>query len=77
MNKEKEPIIGRYRHFKGGIYKVHQIALSTDTKEKMVIYESLTYGGFWARRLDDWNEAVDRPEYKYKGPRFVLLSDDN
>ena len=70
MNK---PVIdGIYEHFKGGIYKVHHLAQSADTQEVMVIYESLTYGGFWARRLDDWNEHVVKPKYSYEGPSFVL-----
>ncbi|MHA2064994.1 MAG: DUF1653 domain-containing protein [Candidatus Thorarchaeota archaeon] len=71
-----KPICGRrYSHFKGGIYRVHFIAQSADTKEDMVIYESLTHGGFWARRLDDWNEHVVKPEYSYQGHRFVLMEE--
>lgn len=70
MNK---PELGAvYMHFKGGSYRVHHMAKSADTQEDMVIYESLTHGGFWARRLDDWNEHVVKPNYSYEGPRFVL-----
>jgi len=73
-----KPICGRrYSHFKGGIYRVHQIAKSADTQEDMVIYESLTHGGFWARRLDDWNQIVNKPKYQYEGPRFVLMAEDD
>ncbi len=71
-----KPAIGKkYKHFKGGIYEFHFMAKSADTQEDMVIYESLTHGGYWARRLDDWNEHVIKPEYDYEGPRFVPLEE--
>lgn len=63
----------KFKHFKGGIYKVHFIAKSADTQDNIVCYESLTHGGYWARRLEEWQETVDRPEYQYIGPRFALI----
>ena len=61
--KEIKP--GIYKHFKGGKYKVLQIANHSETLEKFVIYEVLyecrTYGkgSIWARPLDMFKEDVE------------------
>ncbi|WP_310598132.1 DUF1653 domain-containing protein, partial [Aeromonas aquatica] len=34
------PTPGRYRHFKGGHYRVLTLALHTETQERLVIYQS-------------------------------------
>lgn len=34
------PTPGRYRHFKGGYYRVLTLALHTETQERLVIYQS-------------------------------------
>ncbi|MEX2016938.1 MAG: DUF1653 domain-containing protein [Candidatus Pacearchaeota archaeon] len=57
----EEPEIGKYRHFKGGIYEVIAIALDCENPErKMVIYKSLydngnfPIGTVWKRELIDF-----------------------
>ena len=66
--------LGLYRHYKGGIYLVHSIARHTETKEKLVVYQSM-YGdyGMWARPVDMFQSKV-----QYNGKtvdRFTFMSD--
>lgn len=61
-------------HYKGGSYKIVCLADHTDTKEPMVIYQSLSFGGNHARPLREWfdtcNVIYDSGE-EYRVPRFV------
>lgn len=67
---------GIYHHFKTSeqLYEVIGTALHTETKEELVIYRAL-YGEhqIYARPVDMFLEAVDKPEYNYTGPRFVFV----
>ena len=60
---------GKYRHYKGGLYEVVDIAYHSENLEPMVVYRAL-YGecGLWVRPAAMWNEGVNREEYH--GPRF-------
>ena len=43
---------GRYRHFKGGEYRVHGVATHSETGGAMVVYTPLYGdGGLWVRPL--------------------------
>ena len=54
------PEIGKtYRHFKGNLYKVVDIASHSETLEKMVVYKPLKTGDTWVRPLSMWDEIVD------------------
>lgn len=54
------PEIGKtYRHFKGNLYKVIDIANHSETLEKMVVYKPLKTGDTWVRPLAMWDEIVD------------------
>ena len=73
-------IHGIYRHFKGGLYLVEDVAYSSETEEKMVIYRAL-YGDnkLWCRPYDMFLEEVDHEKYpnieqKY---RFELQETEN
>lgn len=59
-----EAIKGRiYKHKKGGIYRVLDVAKHSETLEEMVIYYSLTYETLWVR-----------PKKMFEEPgRFKLL----
>ena len=54
------PEIGKtYRHFKGNLYKVVDIANHSERLEKMVVYKPLKTGDTWVRPLSMWDEIVD------------------
>ena len=65
---------GLWRHFKGNLYRVHSVALHSETGEEMVVYQAL-YGqkGLWVRPAAMWEERVEREDYS--GPRFVRVGD--
>jgi hypothetical protein len=64
---------GLYRHFKGGLYLVLGEFIHTETGEELVAYKAL-YGNFQssARPKAMFLDEVDRPDFNYKGPRFIL-----
>ena len=66
-------IPGRYRHFKGGEYRVLFLARHSETEEEMVVYQA-QYGeqGIWVRPASMWCESVERdgkivPRFQYIG----------
>jgi hypothetical protein len=67
MKKEIKP--GKYRHYKGGLYRVEDIATHSENEEKMVVYRPL-YGeqALWVRPLKLFMEEVEIEEKKQ--PRF-------
>ena len=50
-----------YRHFKGDIIQVIEIAKHSETEEMMVIYEH--NGTIWARPYDMFISKVDKDKY--------------
>lgn len=64
--------IGRYRHFKGGLYDVLDVVRSSETLQPMVLYRALYgEGGLWVRPYDMFVESV--PGDGGMQPRFALL----
>ncbi len=63
--KEQEILEGRcYRHFRGKLYKVIGIAIHTETREKMVVYQA-QYGefGLFVRPYQMFAEEIDQQKY--------------
>lgn len=65
---------GKYRHFKGGEYRLIGIAKHSETLEPIVVYQAL-YGeqGLWVRPAHMWTETVKRDNYE--GPRFIYIGE--
>ena len=57
-------IKGIYRHFKGDLYLVEDVAIHSETMEKFVVYRAL-YGdnGLYIRPYDMFMSEVDREKY--------------
>ncbi|KUJ84274.1 DUF1653 domain-containing protein [Microbulbifer flavimaris] len=63
---------GIYRHYKGQLYEVLEVARHSESGEQLVVYRAL-YGdyGVWARPLSMFTETVEHNGVT-EG-RFVLL----
>ena len=54
---------GLYRHFKGGIYRVTDIATHTETGEQLVIYMNMDTRKVYARPYEMFASKVDKTKY--------------
>ena len=74
----KESMVGkRYRHFKGGIYIVTDIAVHSETEGVMVVYKSFDEPTLtWVRPLNMFISEVDKEKYPdvKQEMRFEMLS---
>lgn len=61
-----------WQHYKGGQYEIVAMCNHTDTDEVLVIYRSLSFGGFHARPYSEWHEVVPNTDNNYKTYRFTL-----
>ncbi|MFN8439040.1 MAG: DUF1653 domain-containing protein [Cytophagales bacterium] len=64
---------GIYKHYKGNLYEVLDIAKHSETEEEMVIYKAL-YGdfGLWVRPLKMFLEKVT--VHQTEMPRFEKIN---
>ena len=73
MVEEAITIGGLYRHFKGGLYRVHHLAVDTrraqGREETVVVYECLPDRGFFVRPLSMFLETIERDGERFR--RFV------
>lgn len=58
---------GIYKHFKGDLYIVEDIAYHSETEEKMVVYRAL-YGDnkLWVRPYEMFLDEVNKNGQKYR-----------
>ena len=64
-NYYKEKMVGtRYKHFKGGIYIVTDVAVHSETAEPMVVYKTFNdLSLVWVRPLEMFLSEVDHKKY--------------
>lgn len=63
-----------WRHFKGGVYRVVDLAKHSEMGEELVIYtEEFRGETVWARPASMWMETVERDGKSQ--PRFELIFD--
>lgn len=78
----EEPVVigGVYRHFKGNMYLVKDIAEHSETGDKLVIYQALYDGNkVYARPVGMFSSEVDRGKYPevIQDMRFELIASPN
>lgn len=65
-------IHGIYKHYKGDLYLLEDIAYHSETGEKMITYRALYGDGrLWCRPYDMFFEEIDKPGITQKH-RFEL-----
>lgn len=66
---------GRYRHYKGGEYKVLYLVKNSETKEDMVVYQDINHEDkLWVRPKKMFLEEVEVAGIKK--PRFEFISEE-
>ena len=54
---------GIYKHFKGNLYKVIDVALHCENLEEYVVYKSIENGKTWIRPKNEFLSEVDHEKY--------------
>lgn len=81
LRRMKDSVVGyRYRHFKGGVYIVTDLAVHSETEEPMVIYRNFNDPTLvWCRPLSMFLSEVDKEKYPdaEQRMRFERIAPDN
>lgn len=67
--------LGIYDHFKGGVYLADLVVRWAEDGDCAVVYVSMLFGTWHARRCSEWAEVVKWPDGKYRS-RFVFRGVD-
>lgn len=74
---ERNIEIGKlYKHFKGQIYRVINIAIYSEDLSKMVVYENVDNGKVWVRDYNMFNSKVDKGKYPLVNQEYRFESVD-
>ena len=67
---------GIYRHYKGNLYQVIEVATHSETQEQLVVYRTL-YGDYsmWVRPLEMFEESIQVDGQKVSRFTFIEPSD--
>ncbi len=83
LRRMKDSVVGyRYRHFKGGVYIVTDLAVHSETEEPVVIYRNFNDPTLvWCRPLSMFFSEVDKKKYPdvkqlMRFERIVPVSDN-
>lgn len=66
--------LGKYQHYKGGLYRVLGIVKHSETLEDLVLYEALYKNSIstqWVRPLSMFEELIEIDGKKVKRFRFI------
>ncbi len=63
-------INGIYKHFKGNLYKVINVAYDSETKEEVVIYQRLDCDDLWVRNKKMFLSEVDHEKYPLVSQKY-------
>ena len=67
------PVPGQiWAHYKGGKYEIMAMCNHTDTNEVLVVYRSLSFGGYHARPYSEWHDEIWIDGYGRT--RFMLIA---
>lgn len=71
MEQRELKIKGIYKHFKGDLYIVEDVAIHSETKEKYVVYRGL-YGKseLYIRPYDMFLSEVDKQKYPHVEQKY-------
>lgn len=71
-------IKGIYKHYKGNFYIIEDIALNSETLEKMVVYRAL-YGDnkLWVRPYSMFFDEINKNGQKYRFEEYALQESVN
>lgn len=61
---------GLYRHFKGDMYRILELATHTETDELLVIYMNMNTRKVYARPFDMFVSRVDKEKYPHVTQEF-------
>lgn len=61
---------GIYKHFKGNLYKVINVAFDSETKEEVVVYENLESNSLWVRNKEMFLSEVDHEKYPHIAQKY-------